>query len=375
MSHPPPTSAHAAESTASTHTQRIDLCGHWRLYHFPEGAQPVTHPDDIQAHRLPSIPAQVPGNVELDLQRQGALDDPFYANNIRRLRPLEAHEWWYTRTFDLPHAAGSQRWDLVFAGLDTLATVWVNGVEAGRSANMLVEQRFDVTSALRFGQSNSIAVRLGSATVEARRFHYEGVALSSDHREEALYIRKAAHVWGWDIMPRAVSAGIWRPVWLEPHLPDAIEQIYYWTIGAGPESALLGVHFQFRTAAADLDGLCMHFSAVGTDHSFQFEWPVEFVAGSYTYRRRGLSKELFPDTRFRDTGGAHGWLAFAGATLTSGVGDFVIWDSRTVSGSGVDVVFDLGADCCLAGRDLDRRSGDDLAIRVAQPDVQASGVH
>ncbi len=67
-------------------------------------------------------------------------------------------------------------------------------------------------------------------------------------------------------------------------------------------------------------------------------------------------------------------LGFAGQ-VASGVGDFVIWDSRTVSGSGVDVVFDLGADCCLAGRDLDRRSGDDLAIRVAQPDVQASGVH
>ena len=39
-------------------------------------------------------------------------------------------------------------WDLVFAGLDTLATAWVNGVEVGQAANMLIEHRFDVTTAL-----------------------------------------------------------------------------------------------------------------------------------------------------------------------------------------------------------------------------------
>jgi len=41
---------------------------------------------------------------------------------------------------------------------------------------------------------------------------------------------------------------------------------------------MLGVHFQFRTAGEQVDDLSMHFSGVGADHSFEFEWPVEFIA-------------------------------------------------------------------------------------------------
>jgi beta-mannosidase len=257
---------------------RLDLGGDWRLYHFAEGAHPISHPDDLRTAGLASIPAHVPGNVELDMQASGALPDPFYAANMRALRPLEGHEWWYVRDFDLAQSASRQKWDIVFAGLDTLATVWVNGVEVGQAANMLIEHRFDVTAALRFGQPNDVTVRLRSASNHARRFHYEGAAMSSDHREEALFIRKAPHVWGWDIMPRAVSAGIWRPVWLEPRLPDAIEQVYYWTISADADGAVLGAHVQFRTGAASLDGLTIHFRGVGDDHSFEFEWPMEFIA-------------------------------------------------------------------------------------------------
>ena len=265
-------------SLSGVSTGRLDLCGDWLLYHFPEGTLPISYPGDLSHAQLQPIRARVPGNVELDLQASGALVDPFYAANIRQLRALEGHEWWYTRTFDMPQTASDLQWDIVLAGLDTLATIWVNGVEVGRAANMLIEHRFDVTAALHFGQSNQIAVRLKSATNHARQFHYEGIALSSDHREEGLFIRKAPHVWGWDIMPRAVSAGIWRPLWLEPHLPNAIEQVYYWTSGISAEGAKLGVHMQFRTEATDLEGFSMHFQGVGPDHSFEFEWPMEFIA-------------------------------------------------------------------------------------------------
>ena len=51
---------------------------------------------------------------------------------------------------------------MIFGGLDTIATIWVNGVEVGKTANMLVEQRLDVMAALRPG-ANRIAVRIGSA--------------------------------------------------------------------------------------------------------------------------------------------------------------------------------------------------------------------
>jgi beta-mannosidase len=256
----------------------ISLDGDWQLSYFPEGERRVAHPDDLAAARVPTIPARVPGNVELDLQRAGVIPDPFYADHIRLLRPFERYEWWYRREFSLPETAAGQRWDLVCAGLDTLATIWVNGVEVGRAANMLIEHRFDVTGALRPGETNRIAVRLGSAVNHARRYRYDASTMSWEHREEGLFIRKAPHMWGWDIMPRAVSAGIWRSIWLEPRPATAIEQIYYWTAEVRAEAAALGVRFQFRTNAPTLDGFTMRFHGVCGDHTFTFEWPVEFLA-------------------------------------------------------------------------------------------------
>ncbi|MEJ5197720.1 MAG: sugar-binding domain-containing protein, partial [Anaerolineae bacterium] len=238
--------------------KRISLDGDWQLVFFPEAESPVHDPADLAAHASQMIAARVPGNVELDLQAAGIIPEPFYGRNIRQLRPFEFYEWWYVREFELPADWDARRrgarsrgarpcaptqYDLVFAGLDTIATIWLNDIEVGRATNALIEHRFDVTDALRPGV-NRIVVRLGSAVNYARRFSYDAASMSWEGREEGLFIRKAPHVWGWDIMPRAVSAGIWRPVWIEEQPATAIEQLYYWTADVNAEGATLGVRFQ-----------------------------------------------------------------------------------------------------------------------------------
>jgi len=257
------------------------LDGLWQLYFFPEQDTPIKHPDDLQKTGAKPIPAQVPGNVELDLQRASLLPEPFYADNIRKLRPWETHEWWYVREFEVPVDADSDPWDLVFEGLDTLATIWINGVEIGRAANALITHRFDVTPFVKVGASNQIAIRLASAINYARQFQYDAGAISSEGRDEGLFIRKPPHSWGWDIMPRAPSAGIWRPVYLEQHPANAIEQLYYWTAEIHQESATLGVRYQFRTDSVDLDNLQLEFHGVCGGHTFHHVMPVEFLAGGF----------------------------------------------------------------------------------------------
>ncbi len=100
----------------------------------------MEHPDDLARHAGDAVPAQVPGNVELDLQRAGRIADPFYADNIHALRPYELYEWWYERTFTPPEVA-EQRSDLVFHGVDCIATYWLNGEMLGTSENMFIEHR------------------------------------------------------------------------------------------------------------------------------------------------------------------------------------------------------------------------------------------
>ncbi len=257
---------------------RIDLNGGWTLYHFPEGNFDVPNPAALHRLRLTGVPAQVPGNVELDLEQAGELPAPFFGVNIRRLRPLEKHEWWYVRQFSLTDLAKDAHWYLVFEGMDTLATVWLNEVEIGRAENMLVEQRFDVSGKLHTGENN-LTVRLASAFNAARHYEYDASTMSWEGREEGLHLRKAPHVWGWDILPRAVSAGLWKPVYLELAAENAIEQLYFWTRDVHENSAELGVRFQIRTSLTDLDDCSLQFHGVCAGHVFDFEWPIEFIAG------------------------------------------------------------------------------------------------
>ena len=260
---------------------RFSLDGDWSLYTWVEGTLPIRTPDELLASALAPIPARVPGNVELDLVRAGLLPDPFYGDQIRLLRPLESHEWWYTRELVVPLDGAGHHWELVFAGIDTLATIWVNGIEVGTAADMFIEHRFDVTGALRYGEANRVTVRLGSAVRAAAQFRYDAASMSWEGREEGLFIRKAPHVWGWDIMPRAVSAGLWRSVWLEERPANAIEQLYLWTADVGAHGATLGVRFQLRTDVAEIDTLSLRIRGSCGEATFAHVWPLEFIAGGF----------------------------------------------------------------------------------------------
>jgi len=257
----------------------ISLDGKWRLVHFPEGKYLASHPNQLDKILVGAISAQVPGNVELDLERSDGIPDPFFGDNIHLLRSFEFHEWWYMREFSVPSRDARARWDLVLEGVDTLATIWINGVEVGRTANMLIEHRFDVTDALHAGKTNRIDVRIGSAIQSARTRRYDASTAGPDTRDEMLFIRKAAHMGGWDIMPRVISAGIWRSIRLEPRTEDAFEQLYYWTAAQDDHGATLGARYQFRTALKELDGLSLRFHGQCSGHQFEYEWPVEFIAG------------------------------------------------------------------------------------------------
>jgi beta-mannosidase len=259
----------------------LSLNGAWQLYHFKEGDYDIQEPRELNTHALQAIPAQVPGNVELDLNNAGQLPDPFFAANIRLLRELEGHEWWYVKDFDLSPDFQNQRVELVFEGLDTLATIWLNDVLIAKAANMLIPHHFEVTPTLKPGK-NILVVRLASAVNAARYFQYEPSSMSWEHRYEGLFLRKAPHGWGWDIMPRLVSAGIWRDVRLVTIPTDAFDWIYYWTTATDSNGATLGVRFLFRTKESLLDGLSVHFHGVCEEHSFDYTWHPEFTADGCT---------------------------------------------------------------------------------------------
>src|SRR3712207_9486264 len=87
--------------------------------------------------------AQVPGSVHTDLQRTGLIPDPFWGSNELELQWIEETDWEYSTSFDVPDdLLACEHVDLVADGLDTLATITLNGQEVARTENMFVGYRF-----------------------------------------------------------------------------------------------------------------------------------------------------------------------------------------------------------------------------------------
>ena len=194
----------------------LSLNGEWKLDAFPQS-------DDGAVRSLPlpaglavkSYRATVPGCCEQELMKAGELPDPLVSTNAFAWREYEGHQWLYTKTFVCPPRAPGERAVLNFGGIDTLADVFLNGEKVGESANMLIPQEFDVTGKVREGAENTVQVLIrpvGLASRDVRLGELGGtMGGGADHE----HFRKAAHMYGWDIMPHLAVSGLWRDVAFE----------------------------------------------------------------------------------------------------------------------------------------------------------------
>ena len=57
-------------------SQTLSLDGEWTLDYWQQGRTPVRGPQQMDGIAFLSVPATVPGNVELDLQRAGLVEAP-----------------------------------------------------------------------------------------------------------------------------------------------------------------------------------------------------------------------------------------------------------------------------------------------------------
>jgi len=166
-----------------------------------------------------AIPAIVPGCVHLDLLREELIPDPYLGQNETLVQWIGRTDWEYQTTFSVPaEAMEEERVDLVCEGLDTAATIWINGHEFGRSENMHVELRVDVKTPLHAGD-NEIRIRFASPVMYARamrdRLGDLPHANSYPDCEPFHFIRKNASNFGWDWGPALTTSGIWKAIRLE----------------------------------------------------------------------------------------------------------------------------------------------------------------
>jgi len=164
--------------------------------------------DTPQGHRV--FPASVPGSIHTDLMAAGVIGDI-------RIDGTEAEQEWirnadslYTTT--IPAHSSSQNYELTFDGLDTLATVSVNGAVKLQSENMHRAFSIDVTDVASSGFTLSVAFK--APLPEALKRQDEMGAYPNPYDMPYNYFRKMACSFGWDWGPITVSSGIWKPIWL-----------------------------------------------------------------------------------------------------------------------------------------------------------------
>ncbi|MFA0752762.1 MAG: hypothetical protein IMHGJWDQ_000524 [Candidatus Fervidibacter sp.] len=194
--------------------ERLCLDGAWWLTEFEvgEGEKAGAFIPDFVLPPNRTIPAQVPGVVHLDLMRASKIPDPFYRRNELAVRWVEEREWWYRREFEvLKPFLQHDEVELIFHGLDTVATIWLNGEKVGETDNMFIPHRFSVKPLLRSGR-NVLVVKFDSPTHVAEERERRYGRLHSSFHSARPYLRKAQYSFGWDWGPRLPTFGIWRSV-------------------------------------------------------------------------------------------------------------------------------------------------------------------
>ncbi|MDM8528354.1 glycoside hydrolase family 2 protein [Anaerolineales bacterium HSG24] len=175
------------------------LNGLWQLY---------------QANNVDPIAATVPGCVHLDLLAAEKIPDPYYRDNELKTMWVGETDWLYRRQFTV--SAEFLEHDRVLLrceGLDTIATIRLNGQEIGQTDNMFRSWEFDLKSVLLVGENEIEILFSAPVTYAQRRLAERNLPAWTD--EKLLggnWMRKEQCNFGWDWGIRQVTSGIWRDI-------------------------------------------------------------------------------------------------------------------------------------------------------------------
>ena len=203
------------------------------------------------------IDVAVPGDVHQALICAGRIPDPFYDRNELECAWVEQREWWYRCEFTARQSPlqPDERLQLVFHGLDTFVTIWLNGEELGKHGNMFREAVFDVSQCVRLDEPNVLALCFEPPLEHVKETpapFWGGIGGIEETKRNAM--RKAQFGYGWDWGPRLPTIGIWRPVELRRHRQAAIQGIHFATreIDRRQDQALISIRVDVERFAGAL---------------------------------------------------------------------------------------------------------------------------
>ena len=161
--------------------------------------------------------ATVPGTVLTTMIDDGIYPDPdFGLNNLAIPESLNKQDYWYRNAFTVPAAAFSGSLaELTFQGINYAASIWLNGKLLGTMKGAFRRGSFDVTSTLKPGQTNVLAVRISPPPhpgIPQEQSLLGGPGENGGAMELDGPTFLATEGWDWIPAIRDRNSGIWQPV-------------------------------------------------------------------------------------------------------------------------------------------------------------------
>lgn len=159
------------------------------------------------------LPAKVPGSVYSDLLLNNKMEDPYWRDNETEILKLSDNDYIYEKSF-IPdeNVMKSEKVFLLFAGLDTLADVYLNDCFLGKADNMHRMWEYDVKDILLSGENNLKVYFHSPTKYIAQKHRIDPLHGSKESLNGFGHIRKSSYMFGWDWGPRLPDMGIWKPV-------------------------------------------------------------------------------------------------------------------------------------------------------------------
>jgi beta-mannosidase len=215
--------------------------------------------------------------------RSGLIEDPYFDRNEPKLLWIGETDWQYSATFDAdPELFDHERIDLVCDGLDTIATIVLNGSHVASTKNMHRAYRFDVRPYLKKGR-NELTVTFASPVHYAHKMRQKlGHLPSINYGIPFNFIRKMACNFGWDWGPVVPTCGMWKGVRLEGWSECRINRV--WLDGAEMAAGHAGFRLRIaidRTSQAVDPEVFFNISEPGTDRGLPTVGNINDEGGNF----------------------------------------------------------------------------------------------
>lgn len=255
----------------------MKLNNDWKLQWFEPGEKmplEVASPHFIDHFWMD---AHVPGDVHSALINKRIIEDPFIGHNDLKCRWVEEKEWWYRTTFEWDEDLEEEEFiELIFEGLDTFATIYLNGAEIGCTENMFIEHEFEVTKIMKKGK-NVLAVKFDPIYLRVKQKEKN---YWCSYEKDRIWVRKAAMNFGWDWGPRLVTAGIWKDVYLKKGKKAKLSSVFPKTVAITQKKARVEVEVEVKRYRLAQEKMTFEVTLSSEEQSFFAESIIEGEKGT-----------------------------------------------------------------------------------------------